>query len=58
VKAVTQNPQKDISNGLLHTPIKDHLTLALRGFVIGNQIPNLTPIPSFDHNSCIAGLNE
>jgi hypothetical protein len=26
--------------------------------VVGNQIHNLIPIPSFDHNSCISYLNE
>jgi hypothetical protein len=39
VKAIMHSPQKDISNDLLHVPIKDHLTLALKGFVIKNQIP-------------------
>jgi hypothetical protein len=50
--------QKDLSKGVLHAPIIDHLTLALKGFVVGNQIINLTPNPSFDHNSCILYLNE
>jgi hypothetical protein len=58
VKAITHSLQKYISNGLLHAPIKDHLTFALRGFVVRNQIPNLTFDPSFDHNSCISYLNE
>jgi hypothetical protein len=53
VKAITHSPQKDIFNGLLHVPIKDHLALILRGFLAESQIPNLTPNPSFDHNSCI-----
>jgi hypothetical protein len=50
--------QKDISNGVSHVPIKNHLTLALRGFLVENQILNLVLDPSFDHNSCILGLNE
>jgi hypothetical protein len=50
--------QKDLSNTILHPPIEDHLTFALRGFVVRNQIPNLTFDPSFDHNSCISYLNE
>jgi len=58
VKAMTYSSQKDLSNGLLHAPIKDHSTFALRGFVFESQIPNLTPGPSFDHNTCILGLNE
>jgi hypothetical protein len=39
-------------------PNQNYLTLILRGFVVGSQIPNLTPNPSFDHNSCILCLNE
>jgi hypothetical protein len=50
--------QKDISNGVSHVPIKNHLTPTLKGFVVGSQIFNLVPDPSFDHNSCILGLNE
>jgi hypothetical protein len=42
----------------LHAPIGDHLTPILRGFLVRNQIPNLTLGPSFDHNSCILSLNE
>jgi len=42
----------------LHSLIGSHLTPSLRGFVVGNQIPNLTPNPSFDHNSCILSINE
>jgi hypothetical protein len=49
---------KDISNDVLHAQIRDDLTLALRGFVVKSQIPNLTLDHSFDHNSCILGLNE
>jgi hypothetical protein len=51
-------PKKDLSNGVLHAPIKYHFTLILRGFVVRSQIGNLTPNLSFDHNSCILGLNE
>jgi hypothetical protein len=29
-----------------------------KGNVVGNQVPNLTPTPSFDHNSCKPCLNE
>jgi hypothetical protein len=52
-KAISYIPQKDLSNGVFDPPIKDHLTPTLRGLVVGSQIPNLTPNPSFDHNSCI-----
>jgi len=45
-------PQKYIFNGVFHSLIKNHLTFALKGFVVGSQIPNLTPSFSFDHNSC------
>ncbi len=51
-------PQNDFSNGVLHALIRDHLTPTLKGFVLESQIPNLTPNHSFDHNSCILGLNE
>jgi hypothetical protein len=58
VKATSYNLQKDFSNRVSHTPIRNHLTPALRGFVVGSQILNLTPDLSFDHNSCISSLNE
>ncbi len=45
-------------NHILHAPIGDHLIHALKGFVVGNQILNLTFNLSFDHNSCISSLNE
>jgi hypothetical protein len=57
-REISYSPQKDLSNGVLHAPIGDHLALALKGFMVRNQIPNLTPNLSFDHNSCILGLNE
>jgi hypothetical protein len=57
-RAIAYSPQKDFSNGVLHAPIKDHLTFALRGFVVKSQIPNLTSGPSFDHTSCISSLND
>jgi len=50
-RPISYSPQKDISNSVLHAPIEDHLALAIRGFVVGNQIPNLIPDLSFDHNS-------
>jgi hypothetical protein len=46
--ALSYNPQKDLSYGVLHAPIRDHLTPALRGFMVGSQIPNLTFTFSFD----------
>jgi hypothetical protein len=52
------SPQKDLFNNLLHAQISNLLTLALRWFVVKNQISNLTPNLSFDHNSCISYLNE
>ncbi len=57
-KVISYNPQKDLSNNVLHAPIGDHLTFALKGFMVENQISNLILGPSFDHNSCISGLNE
>jgi hypothetical protein len=58
MRALSYNPKKDISKGVSHVTIRDHLTPTLRGFVIGSQISNMIPAPSFDHNSCILGLNE
>jgi hypothetical protein len=57
-KAISYSLQKKNSNDVLHSPIKDHLALALRGFVVKSQIRNLTFGPSFDHNSRILSLNE
>jgi hypothetical protein len=57
-RVITYIPQKDIFNDASYAPIGDHLTHVLRGFVAGNQTPYLTFGPSFDHNSCISGLNE
>jgi hypothetical protein len=48
------NSQKDLSNGVWHTSIRAHLTLVLKGFVVGSTISNLTPSLSFDHNSCVS----
>jgi hypothetical protein len=45
-------------NNILHAPIGDHLIPALKSFVVENQIPTLIFDLSFDHNSCISGLNE
>ncbi len=58
MKVIFYSFQKNLSKGVLHAPIEDHLTPALRGFAIRSQIPNLTPNPYFDHNSCISNLNE
>jgi hypothetical protein len=49
---------KDLFNGVLHVLIKNDLTSILRGFMFRSQILNLTLNFSFDHNSCILGLNE
>jgi hypothetical protein len=35
-EAIFYSIQKDLSNGVLHSRIKDHLTLTLKGFVIGS----------------------
>ncbi len=55
---IAYSPKKDLSNGVLHAPIRVHLTPALKRFVVKSQIPNLTISLSFDYNSCILGLNE
>jgi hypothetical protein len=51
-KVIFYNFQKDLSNSVLHAPIKYHLTPSLRGF------ENLILDFSFDHNSCLSSLNE
>jgi len=58
LRPISYSIQRDISNDVLHAPIIDHWAPTIQGFVVGSQIPNLTPNPSFDHNSCILGLNE
>ncbi len=50
-KAISYSLQKNLCNGLYHAPIKAHLTPIFKGFVVGNQIFDLTLGPSFDHNS-------
>jgi hypothetical protein len=57
VKVITYSLQNDIFNEVFHYPIGDDLTPTPRGFVVGSQIGNLTLDPSFDHNSCISGVN-
>ncbi len=37
-RATSYSPQKDLSNGVYHAPIKIHLTLAFKGFVVRSQI--------------------
>jgi hypothetical protein len=39
--AIFYNLEKDLSNGVLHAPIRNDLTPTLRGFVVGSQITNL-----------------
>ncbi len=58
VKEISYSLQKNHSNDLQHAPIGAHLTTTFKGFVVGSQIPNLTPAPSFDHNSCKPSINE
>jgi hypothetical protein len=58
VREISYSLQKDLSNFVLHDPIGTHLTLAFKGFVVGNLIPNLIPALFGDHNSCKSGLNK
>jgi hypothetical protein len=58
VREISYSSQKDISNGVWHTPIKAYLALTLKGFVVGSEIFNLSLDLSFDYNSCISGLHE
>jgi hypothetical protein len=45
------NLQQGFSNAMLHTSIIGHLTLVSLVLMVHNQIVNLTPNPSFGHNS-------
>jgi hypothetical protein len=54
VREISYSFQIDISNGVWHAPMRAYLALALKGFVVGNEIFNLTLDPSFDYNSCIS----
>ncbi len=45
-----ENARKISYNLKKHTPIRLHLVLSFNKFMVGNQILNLTPTPSFDHN--------
>jgi hypothetical protein len=58
VRALYYGFQNDLSNGVSHAPIEDHLTVTLGGFVVKSQIPNLIPNIFFYHNSCIWSMNE
>jgi hypothetical protein len=53
-RAIIYNPQKDLFNNASHALTGDHLTPALKGFVVGNKILYLIFGPYFDHNSCIS----
>jgi len=54
-REIFYSSQKDISNGVLAHP---NQALALKGFVVGSEIFNLSFNLSFDYNSCISGVNE
>ncbi len=57
-REISYSCQRDISNGVWHTPIKVYLAFVLKGFVVGSENFNLTFDPSFEYNSCILGLNK
>jgi hypothetical protein len=38
-RGISYSPQKNISNGISYILIKDHFTLALRGFVVESHRP-------------------
>jgi hypothetical protein len=58
VMAIFYSFQKILSNSVWQTPIKPHLTPNFKGYMVGNQILNLTFIFFLYHNSCKSGLNE
>jgi hypothetical protein len=61
----TCSPPEELSKGVLHSTCTHRNRVDSRLFVVGSQIGNLTPDPSFDHNlrcrcpngSCKAILN-
>jgi hypothetical protein len=56
---LSYSPWKDLSNGVLHASIGDHLIPNLKEFVIESLILNyLTFSLSFERNSCKSSLNE
>ncbi len=56
-RELSYSHSKHLSINILHAPITNHFTPALRGFVFKSQNFNLIFDPSFDYNSCILGLN-
>ncbi len=52
------NPRRELSNIMLHTTYMRRNWGDSQILIIGNQIANLTPIPSFGHNLCLKCLNE
>jgi hypothetical protein len=57
VREISYITQKILFNSVLHALFGNDLTQALKGFVVVSQVSTLTPDHSFDHNSCILGLN-
>jgi hypothetical protein len=52
------NPHQDISNIMSHAICTHGNLVDSRLLVVGSQIANLTPDPSFDHNLCFRYRNE
>ncbi|CAK9876828.1 unnamed protein product [Sphagnum jensenii] len=44
------SPRQDLSNGVSHSPFRGRKGIDARLLVVGSQIANLTPGPSFAHN--------
>ncbi len=57
-RVIYYSAQKNLFNGAWKSLIESHLTPPFKGLVVGSQIHNLTPTPSFDHNLCKSSLNE
>ncbi len=54
----SRNPRWKFSNIMLHATYTRRNWGDSQILIIGNQIANLTPIPSFGHNLCLKCLNE
>jgi hypothetical protein len=52
------SPRQELSNAVLHSQIGSREEVDSRLLVVGSQIANLTPGPSFAHNLCLRCPNE
>jgi hypothetical protein len=51
------SPHRELSKGMWHATYTQGIWVDYRLLVVGSQIGNLTPCPSFDHNLCFKCSN-